>query len=292
MLFCPAAHASLDEWLERPQQSLELASLSAAVIDIKTGVILYEKNPQLVLPIASITKVLTTMVILDANQSLDENIRFTDQDRNSIYNSHSRIRVASEISREEALRLALMSSENLAAAALANNYPGGFKAFIKAMNNKAYQLGMFDSHFVDASGLSVLNRSSVKDLASLLSYIGTYPLIKELSTTVVHTAYFKKPRYRLGYTNTNGLVRGQSWPIEFSKTGYLDKAGHCLVMITQVSNRSVGIVLLDAYGKKTPLGDARRIKTWLKTGKSQRVSDSARHYQRQKLQSYASTETF
>lgn len=235
------------------------------------------------MPIASITKLMTAMVILDGKQSLKQKITFTQDHRALIEFGHTRIRRGSQISRGEALRLALMSSENLAAAALGASYPGGYTAFVNAMNRKAKQLGMNNTVFVEATGLSPMNRSTARDLAKMVKASYKYKTIRDYSTTVVHTAYFSKPKYKLGYTNTNPLVRGKRWTVMLNKTGYLNEAGRCLVMVAEVSGRTLVTVTLDAYGKRTPIGDAGRIRQWLETGKSNKISQSAQHYQRQKL---------
>ncbi len=261
-----------------------LASVSAAVVDLKSGSNLLTKNADRVMPIASITKLMTAMVILDAKLSLKEKIRFTRQDKKNINNYFSRIRIDSTLSRGDVLRIALMSSENLAAAALGKNFPGGSVAFVKAMNNRARQLGMKQTRFVDATGLSEKNVSTASDLAKMVAAAAKYSTIKKYPTNQVYTARFKKPRYVLGYTNTNVLVRTGKWDVKLSKTGYLDEAGRCLVMITKVKNKDVIMVLLDSFGKRSPTGDANRIKKWLKTGQQGTVAKSALNYQRTKLE--------
>lgn len=265
-------------------KAANLASVSAAVVDLKSGSKLLTKNADRVMPIASITKLMTAMVVLDAKLSLKEKIRFTKKDKKKINNYFSRIRIDSTLSRGDVLRIALMSSENLAAAALGNNFPGGVTAFVKAMNKKARQLGMKRTRFVDSSGLSEKNVSTAADLAKMVAAAAKYSTIKKYTTTQVYTARFKKPRYILGYTNTNVLVRTGKWDVKLSKTGYLDEAGRCLVMITKVKNKDVIMVLLDSYGKRSPTGDANRIKKWLKTGKQGTVAKSALNYQRKKLE--------
>ncbi|WP_370577361.1 D-alanyl-D-alanine endopeptidase [Photobacterium sp. BZF1] len=263
--------------------NIQTASVSTYVTDLDTNKTLFQKNADIVMPIASLTKVMTAMVVLDAKLPLDKSISFEKIDKERIYNGYSRIRMGSTLSRGEALHIALMSSENLATAALARQYPGGYEAFIEAMNAKAKSLGMKDTVFVDSSGLDHNNVSTAADITKMVKAAYKYPKIKEYSTTPVHTAYFKKPRYKLGYTNTNALVRGQKWNVGLSKTGYLDIAGHCLAMVTHVEGRQLLIVTLDAYGKLTPVGDAGRIKKWLQSGNSGKVSESAMHYQKQKL---------
>ncbi|MDX1301794.1 D-alanyl-D-alanine endopeptidase [Photobacterium sp.] len=264
-------------------ENIQTASVSTYVTDMKSGKTLFEKNADVVMPIASLTKLMTAMVVLDAKLPLNEKITFTRLDKERMYNGYSRIRMASQLSRGETIRIALMSSENLAAAALAGNYPGGYDTFIDAMNNKAKSLGMADTTFVDSSGLSPENVSTADNLAKMVHAAYQYPEIRKYSTTAVHTAYFKKPKYKLGYTNTNLLARGKKWAVELSKTGYLDVAGHCLVMITKIEGKKILMVMLDTQGKLTPVGDAGRIKKWLQTGNSGDISDSAIQYQKTKL---------
>ncbi|TDR77050.1 murein-DD-endopeptidase [Photobacterium lutimaris] len=277
-LFITTSHAS-----KLQTDNIQTASVSTFVTDLDANKTLFQKNADIVMPIASLTKVMMAMVVLDAKLPLDEAISFNKIDKERIYDGYSRIRMGSTLSRGNALHIALMSSENLATAALARQYPGGYEAFIKAMNTKAKALGMTDTVFVDSSGLNPNNVSTAADITKMIKAAYQYPKIKKYSTTPVHTAYFKKPRYKLGYTNTNALVRGQKWDVELSKTGYLDIAGHCLAMITHVEGKQLLIVTLDAYGKLTPIGDAGRIKKWLQSGKSGNVSESAMHYQKQKL---------
>jgi len=284
----PLANAQTSTLSEK--DSINLASVSTAVVDLKNGSTLFEKNSRIVMPIASITKLMTAMVVLDAKLPLKEKIRFSKEDKKRINNYYSRIRIGSELTRGDALRISLMSSENLAASALGRNYPGGVPAFVKAMNAKAGALGMKHSHFVDSSGLSEQNVSTAADLAKMVSAASKYSLIKKYSTTQVYTARFKKPSYVLAYTNTNVLVRTGRWDIQLSKTGYLDEAGRCLVMLTRVDNKDVVMVMLDSFGKRSPVGDASRIKKWLQTGKQGRIAKAALNYERMKLAYYSTLE--
>jgi serine-type D-Ala-D-Ala endopeptidase (penicillin-binding protein 7) len=265
---------------------LRLASVSAVAMDAKSGEFLVEKHASLQVPIASLTKLMTAMVVLDGQQSLKEKIRFSEADRDAINHYFSRIRPESELPRGEVIRLALMSSENLAAAALGRNYPGGMTSFVTAMNAKAKALGMHDTHFVDSSGLSTGNVSTAADLAKMVRAAAKYSRIREYSTTPTYTANFTGPRYRLAYVNTNPLVRFQRWDVDVSKTGYLDEAGRCLVMQTDIDDKTVVIVMLDSLGKKSPMGDAGRIKRWLEEGKTGAVAAAAWQYQRDKMASY------
>lgn len=265
-------------------EKIELASVSAAIVDGKTGAPLYSKHAELVMPIASITKLMTSMVTLDAKLPLSEKIVFTAAQKEANHNYYTRIRIGSELPRKDVIRIALMSSENMAASALGDTYPGGIQAFVKAMNRKARQLGMVHSHFVDSSGLSEKNVSTASDLAIMVRAAASYPEISEYSKTRSYTTHFSNPRYSLRYGNTNVLVHRDSWTIDVTKTGFLNEAGRCLVMMSKVNGRDTVMVLLNSYGKRTPIGDAGRIKRWLTTGSSGKISSSARQYQRQVLQ--------
>ncbi|MGR5227361.1 D-alanyl-D-alanine endopeptidase [Photobacterium damselae] len=262
--------------------NLHTASVSTYVMDLSAGRTLYKKNSNLVMPIASITKLMTAMVTLDAKLPLNEKITFNKADKERMYNNYTRVRLGSTLSRGETIHIALMSSENLAAAALAGHYPGGSKAFVKAMNAKAKALGMTHTRFVDSSGLDPRNVSTASDVSKLVRAAYKYRQIRKYSTTPVHTAYFGKPNYKLGYTNTNALARGKKWTVNLTKTGHLKVAGHCLAMVTTIQGRKYLMVMLDTQGKLTPVGDAGRIKKWLETGHSGDISASAKAYQTQK----------
>ena len=242
---------------------LILGSAVALVEDQRTGECLIQKKVRAVLPIASITKLMTAMVILDANVNLEESLRIEEQDMDTLLHSRSRIPVGTYLTRREALLLALMSSDNRCAHALGRTYPGGFQACVKAMNKKARLLGLFDTHFQDTSGLSSGNVSSASDLARLVDHAYQYGLICEFTTckkAVIHTGW-----RTLEFHNTNQLVKNSRWQIGLSKTGYTDDAGRCLVMQANVAERSLLIVLLDSQGKLTRIGDANRIKRWLES---------------------------
>ena len=284
--FTTAVFSSQSSELSKNKQPVNLASVSATVVDIKNGDVLLDKNSNISMPIASITKVMTAMVVLDAKLPLKEKIRFTKEDKKRINNYFSRIRIGSELERADVIRIALMSSENLAATALGRTYPGGMSAFVKAMNKKARSLGMNDTRFVDSSGLSEKNISTASDLAKMVAAAVKYPLIREYSTTSVYTVRFKKPRYVLGYTNTNVLIRAGHKDVKLSKTGYLDEAGRCLVMLRNINSKDVVMVMLDSFGKRSPVGDANRIKKWLQTGKRGKVAKAARNYEQMKLAYY------
>lgn len=247
---------------EQTTKSLRLASGSALVIDQTDGSLVFGKNVNLRQPIASITKLMTAMVVLDAMLPLDERIRISEDDVDRLKFSVSRLKVGLELTRYEMIQLALMSSENRAASALGRNYPGGTSAFVKAMNDKAQMLGMEQSRFADASGLSELNISTATDLAKMVSAAYGYEIIRQVSTApsyIVASGHYRPTLFR----NTNVLVRNGNWDIGLSKTGFIREAGHCLVMQTQISSRNLIIVLLDSQGKMSRIGDANRIKKWL-----------------------------
>lgn len=255
------AHVASEVW---PGGRPALASSSALVLDQRTGEPLFEKNPTVVVPIASITKLMTAMVTLDSAPNLREGIVIADEDVDTMRHSRSRLAVGSVVSREEALLLALMSSENRAAHALARHYPNGRAAFVAAMNRKAESLGMHDTRFEDPTGLSSNNVSSARDLARMVEAAHAYPLIREFSTTSGATV---PVRGRVTeFHNTNALVKSTSWEIGLSKTGFIHEAGKCLVMQARVSGRPVVIVLLDSAGKLTRVADANRIKRWMESG--------------------------
>ncbi|MGH1471450.1 MAG: D-alanyl-D-alanine endopeptidase [Cellvibrionaceae bacterium] len=265
---------------------ISLGSVKAAVFQPEKKSILFSKNANAIAPIASITKLMTAMVILDAKQPLEEYLTIIKSNRKTNKNGYSRIRIDSQLRRRDLLRIALMASENRAASTLAFHYPGGFDQFIVAMNAKAKSLGMIKTRFVDATGLSLENVSTAADLVLMVSEAENYQLIKEYSTTKSFTARFKKPRYVLGYGNTNRLVHRESWDISITKTGYLTEAGRCLVMVTEIDKEPVVMVFLDSFGKLTPIGDAGRIKRWMTTGAGGRVAGAAANYEKTKSAAY------
>lgn len=262
----------------------ELAAGSALLVDLKTNQVLYSSNPDFVAPIASVTKLMTAMVTLDAKQSLDEKLPIVIKDTAEMQGVFSRVRVGSQLSRHDTLLITLMSSENRAAASLAHHYPGGHQAFIQAMNAKAQALGMHSSRFVEPTGLSEENVSSAHDLVLMIKAAQQYPLIKQFSTTDERTVAFTKPNYTLGFRNTNALVRKDNWNIQLSKTGFTNSAGHCLVMSTEMNKRPVAFVVLDAFGKYTHMADANRLKKWLETGAITPVPAAALSYKLAKQQ--------
>jgi D-alanyl-D-alanine endopeptidase (penicillin-binding protein 7) len=238
------------------------------VQDAETGEIVFGKNAETVVPIASITKLMTAMVILDRGLDLDEQIVLSREDAVAMKGARSRLRTGLALTRGDLLLLALMSSENRAAAALGQNYPGGMEAFVDAMNAKAAVLDMNDSRFVEPTGLSPANVSTASDLAKLVRAAHDYPLIREYSTKNRATVRASTGRAlrSLNYGNTNGLVRSSYWDIDLSKTGYISEAGRCLVMHVRLAEKDLIVVLLDSWGKQSRIGDANRIRMWLESG--------------------------
>ena len=249
---------------------LVVQSSAVVVQDETTGAVLFEKNAEAVLPIASVTKLMTAMVTLDANPNLNEAVTIGDEDVDVLKGTHSRLKVGTQLSREEMLRLALMSSENRAASSLSRYYPGGRPAFVAAMNAKAKILGLADTHFEDPTGLTAANVSSARDLVKMVSAAHTYPLIREFTTTAEYDVVMNGRTQT--FRNTNPLVRSRNndWEIGLSKTGYINEAGKCLVMQAWVNNKPTIIVLLDSWGKLTRVGDANRIKRWIESSVARR----------------------
>ncbi len=247
------------------QQELKLRSAAALVLELGDGQLLYAKNTDAVMPIASITKLMTAIVVLDSGLPLDEPIDIEAGDVDTLKGTRSRLKVGMTLSRYELLKLALMASENRAAAALARSFPGGARAFVPAMNQKARDLGMQDTHFLDATGLNPGNVSTAQDLAMMVNAGYQYPLIREFTTSDSHRIALSGRRYHhvVAFRNSNGLVRSRQWDIGLSKTGYISEAGRCLVMQATIAAKPVIIVLLDSWGKLSRVGDANRIKRWV-----------------------------
>ena len=244
-----------------PSTKLKLQSSAALVLDQMSGKMLYGKNTHAIVPIASITKLMTAMVVLDANLDPDEPIAVSDDDVDYLRGSHSRLKVGTVLARNDMLRLALMASENRAAAALSRAYPGGREAFVQAMNLKAQLLGMSGSRFVDPTGLSSTNVSTAEDLSLMVRAAYRYTKIREHTTTSGYEV--NTGGRRIAFRNTNRLVASSNWDIGISKTGFINEAGRCLVMQATLAGRAVVIVLLDSWGKYSRLGDAQRIRKWL-----------------------------
>ena len=242
----------------------KLHSSISLIYDQQTQRPLYTKNSDTQTPIASITKLMTAMVILDAQLPLDEEISIDVADIDTLKGTRSRLRIGMTLTRSELLKLALMASENRAAAALARTYPGGYNAAIAAMNDKARELGMHNTRFLGPTGLSSGNVSTAHDLVKMVAAARDYPLIHQYTTAVSHSVEGRKGR-EMRFVNTNPLVRNASWDIGVSKTGYISEAGRCLVMEATINQRPVIIVLLDSWGKRTRIGDANRIKKWMES---------------------------
>lgn len=253
-------HASYAPSLSAPG-GVRLESSSALVFDESTQEPLLAKNDASQVPIASITKLMTAMVVLDSKPDMQETLQISEQDVDTLRHSSSRLAVGSQLPRHEMLKLALMSSENRAASCLARSYPGGLPAFVAAMNRKAQALGMTHTHFVDSTGLNSSNMSTAQDLVKMVSAAYRYEKIREFTTTAEHDVYASGRN--LAYNNTNALVKSHKWDIGLSKTGFINEAGRCLVMQARIAARPVIIVLLDSVGKYSRIGDAERIKYWL-----------------------------
>lgn len=239
-----------------------LRSASAIVLDAN-GNVVYDKDADVVRSIASITKVMTAIVILDASLDMDEPVTVTRDDRDLVRLTGSRLEYGATLSRREMLLLALMASENRAAAALGRTYPGGTDVFVRVMNRMAERLGMANSHFADPVGLSAENRSTARDLARLLDAAREYPLITQASTTRQMQVHPYANRGPLTYVNTNRLLKNPNWDILLSKTGYISDSGRCLVMEAKIDGERLSIVFLDSFGKLTPFGDSNRLRHWL-----------------------------
>jgi D-alanyl-D-alanine endopeptidase (penicillin-binding protein 7) len=240
-----------------------LRSTAALVLDANTGETLFAKNADAVHPIASITKLMTAMVVLDSKLPLDEPVEITTEDLDLLKGTRSRLPVGAHFRRDDLIRIALVASDNRAAAALGRAYPGGIVAFVDAMNAKAKLLGLESTRFVDSSGLAPGNVSSPAELARLVAEASKYDVIREYSTTPAIDVTLPTTGRKLAYVNTNALVRAGDWEIGVSKTGYISESGKCLVMQAMIANTPVVIVLLDSWGRLTRIGDANRIKRWL-----------------------------
>src|SRR5262245_21617417 len=247
--------------LRNTEDALDLRSSAALVIDQDTDEVLFSKNAEAVLPIASITKLMTAIVVLDAGQAMDEPVKVSRVALDTPRNNRSRLQVGATLTRGELMHLALMSSENRAAFSIGSAYPGGLPALVEAMNRKALELGMNDSHFVEPTGLSSDNRSSAQDLALLVKAAYQHPELREYSTAA--DASVAVGRRTVQFRSTNSLVRNPSWEIGLQKTGYISEAGRCVVMQAQLAGRKLIMVLLDSAGRYSRVGDAERIRRWL-----------------------------
>ena len=242
-----------------------LQSAIAMIYDEQDQRPIYSKNAENVVPIASITKLMTAMVVLDAKLPMDEPISISAEDRDHLKGTRSRMRNGITVTRDELIKLALMASENRAAAALARTYPGGTPVLLAMMNAKARELGMDSTHFFDPTGLNSTNVSTAQDLVKMVMAAQNYPDIQRYTTSQSHIVQVDGRR-SLRFNNTNPLVKNSQWEIGISKTGYISEAGRCLVMQAKITNRPVVIVLLDSWGKRTRVGDAVRIKKWMEGG--------------------------
>ena len=240
-----------------------LKSTAALVLDANTGETLFAKNADAIHPIASITKLMTAMVVLDAKLPLDEPVQISTEDLDLLKGTKSRLPVGAHFRRDDLIRIALVASDNRAAAALGRAYPGGIEAFVEAMNAKARLMGLESTRFVDSSGLAPGNVSSPAELARLVAEASKYEIIREYSTTPALDVTLPDTGRKVNYVNTNALVRAGDWKIGVSKTGYISESGKCLVMQALIANTPVVIVLLDSWGRLTRIGDANRIKRWL-----------------------------
>jgi len=256
--------ASLSWSQPLPAGKPQIKSASVLVMDESDATVLYSKQSQKVMPVASITKLMTALVVLDGKQPLDEVVTILPADRDRTKASASRLAVGTKLTRAELLHLALMSSENRAAQAVGRAYPGGLNTFIKAMNAKARELGMKSSRFVDPTGLSSGNVATAADLAKLVIASSHQPLIEKYSTSEQLTV--KVGRQMLEFRNTNSLTSKEDWEISVQKTGFTQDAGQCLVMRATIQDRPTVIVLLNSFGKLTRVADARRIRRWMEGG--------------------------
>jgi serine-type D-Ala-D-Ala endopeptidase (penicillin-binding protein 7) len=256
-----AENISQDE-LDANRNEPNLQSNIALILDEQTGQVIYNKNSTQQAPIASITKLMTAMVVLDAKQNMDAELSIEIDDLDMLKGTRSRLNIGMAFTRSQMLKMALMASENRAASALARSYPGGLSAAVAAMNAKAKKLGMRDTQFFDATGLNSDNISTAQDLSKMVSAAKRYPRIQEYTTTASTSVDGWNGR-EMHFSNTNPLVKNASWTIGLSKTGFINEAGRCLVMETTINQRAVIIVLLNSWGKYTRIGDANRIKKWI-----------------------------
>ncbi len=264
LLLFLCSHEAVDAW-SKGRSNPGLKSRVALIVDQDTGEVIYEKNASDIAPIASVTKLMTAIVIIDSGVPLLESITIGKADRDRYKGSRSKLSIGTTLLRAEVLKLALMASENRASAALSREFPGGKKAFVLAMNEKAKALGMTQTTFVDSTGLRPGNVSSALDLVKLAKAAFTYPLIRQYTTTSsfqLRAKIGKRP-ITLEYVNSNRLARSSRWDIGLSKTGYISESGRCLVMQTTLQKRQIIMVLLDSWGKLTALGDAGRVRRWM-----------------------------
>lgn len=263
-------------------ETVQLASVYAAVAPLHGNELVVEKHANRQVPIASITKLMTAMVVLDAKQDLNEWLLVRPREQQLGKTAWTRMRNGSGVRRGDLLHIALMASENIACDVLARHYPGGLSAFVDAMNAKARALGMRDSVFFDPAGLSPNNRSTAEDLVKMVRAAYGYERIRAWTTSSWHQVTFRKPHYQLQYGNTNPLVSSARWDVRLSKTGYLSEAGRCLVMVADVDGKPMVMVLLDSLGTRSPVGDAARVRRWLETGDPGSIAVAALNYERER----------
>ncbi|TVQ67969.1 MAG: D-alanyl-D-alanine endopeptidase [Oceanospirillales bacterium] len=278
LLVCFSAYS-----LSAKANDLPLASIYVAVAPLGSTESLYSKRADQVVPIASITKLMTALVILQSGLPLEESLQVNRIGNTFGKNSPSRLRPGTRISRLDLLRMSLMSSENLASYTLAENYPGGSAAFVSAMNATAALLGMTNTRFTDPTGLSPSNVSTANDLLLLAAATYQYPIIRQLSVQGQADMHFRSPAYSLAYTNTNPLTRNENWRVLLSKTGFLREAGRCLVMVAEINGKPVTMVFLDSEGLRTPIGDAGRVNRWLRNQDPGELPPAAIEYARSRL---------
>jgi serine-type D-Ala-D-Ala endopeptidase (penicillin-binding protein 7) len=247
--------------------SPNLLSHAVMVLDQNTGRPLFTKNADTAVPIASITKLMTSIIVLESKLNLEEPVTISEADIDVIKNSRSRLPIGTAFRREDLMRLALMASDNRAASALGRTYPGGTEAFVAAMNAKAKQMGLTNTRFADPTGLSPGNMASPQDLALIVAESAKHQQIREFSTAPELYVTLPNTGKQIGFNNTNSLVKSESWNIGVSKTGFINEAGKCLVMQAMIANNPVIIVLMDSWGRLTRVGDANRIKKWIESGK-------------------------
>ena len=265
---CLAAHAAAPQPVHDPG----LRSANALIVDATSGEVIYERGAKAVVPIASLTKLMTALVVLDGQQPLDERITITSADKWSGKGAFSRLPIGARLTRDDLLKLALMASENRAARVLGRNYPGGMSAFVHTMNIKAKALGMTQTRFDDPSGLSSKNVASARDLVKLMNAAAREVVIREYSTLVTHEVRIGKSV--LGYRNTNLLIGRDDWEIRVQKTGFTHDAGECLVMQAMIGERPVNMVFLNSFGKLTRTADARRVRKWMAAREAPKVAQT------------------
>ncbi len=273
VIFCAPLLTPLTAWSaasgvagDLDPAKLKLKSQNVLILDPASHETLYAKGADQQTPIASITKLMTAMVVLDSGADLEEAITIDSDDFDYLKGTRSRLRMGATLTRRELLQLALMSSENRAASALSRSYTGGVEAFVAAMNRKAQSLGMAHTHFHDATGLSPENVSTASELATMAATAAEYPLIREFTTTPSHFVEVQPTGRMLGFNNSNRLVGSDKWDIKLQKTGFINEAGRCLVMIAEIARKPFVIVLLDSVGTYTRIADAQRVKYWIETG--------------------------